>query len=189
MWLAAFYWHWGWLQRETQDFKAFCWHWHWAHRRHFAHRKGDVNSLQSPWCEDGIRSIQGMHGNMGVIDDFKTWRLFCRQWTWLFHRLKCESSPKDGKVLPSVGMTLSPAPMGAFTIQLSGHVGHEDYEDIAHAHTFRAWPCSWCWGSWTQLCLLMVWESNRSSARTIVNMLEWLTHGVLENTYITLIVV
>lgn len=107
------------------------------HRRHFAHRQSDGNTLQSPWCKDGILSIQWMHSNTGVIEGLKTWRLFGGQLTCLFYRHRRESSPKDGKVLPSTGMTLNPAPAGAFTVQLSGTLGHEDHEDIAHAV-----PCS-----------------------------------------------
>lgn len=82
------------------------------------------------------------------------------QWTCLFYRHRHESSPKDGKVLPSIGMTLNPAPTTSFTTQLSGHLGHEDHEGITHAMPcspcFSAWPCGCAWGSWAGLCLLTV---------------------------------
>ena len=78
------------------------------------------------------------------------------QWTCLFYRHRRESSPKDGKALPSIGMTLNPAPTSAFTIQLSGHLGHEDHEDIAHAVPCSPLQSSWAWGSWAGLCLLRV---------------------------------
>lgn len=59
------------------------------------------------------------------------------QWTYLFYRDTHEGSPKYGKVLASVGMTVNLVPTSAFTIRLSGPLGHEDYEDTAHAV-----PCS-----------------------------------------------
>lgn len=90
------------------------------------------------------------------MDNLKTWRLFQVQRTCLFYRQRRESSPKDGKVLPSIGLTLNPAPTAVLTTQVLGHLGREDHEDIAHAVPCSPLQSSWAWGSRAGLCLLRV---------------------------------
>lgn len=120
------------------------------------HTERNGNALRRPWGEDGIFSIQLLYTDMGVMDNLKTWRLFQVQHTCLFYRQRRESSPKDGKVLPSIGMSLNPAPTTALTTQVLGHLGHDDHEDIAHAVPCSPLQSSWAWGSRAGLCLLRV---------------------------------